>query len=348
MKSLYESLLDDFDTLNQNASEETRKNQPLLKDTWFKIGSDFKTLVFEPTTCDYLSDLRDVTPYIYWGGLPGKSGNYERSFGNIDVCKKLKLKFQPLTTIYDDLGGSDEEWFKYFDCEYAVNFKMTLEKRANIIDFSKLKFPVKGSIVLTSSILLRDTPRNSVNKVLPYDKELELVCFYEIPKEPIKGWKCKNMVIGNEPWENWGYDQDDILGENWEEWINDLLRNNPETETVYISGNILSEFGKNKKVVTKGRGSKRAFVKFSKVPQTKWNSTCYVHANSELRRLCNEVDAWRWTHQDLFECDGATPGNTIGIGNPMAPTDTTPGTEPILPTHPRSKKKTKKDMEKIK
>lgn len=35
----------------------------------------------------------------------------------------------------------------------------------------------------------------------------------------------------------------------------------------------------------------------------------------------------------------ATPGNTMGMGNPMVPTDTTPGTEPIAPINLKKKKK---------
>ena len=348
MKSLYESLLDDFDTLNKNTKDEIR-NSPLLKDTFFKIGSDFKTIIFEPSECDHLMDDRNVSPYIYWSNRDftriSKSGNYERTFTNVDVCKKLNLKFQPLTDIYNDIGGCDEEWFKYFDCEYVINFRHTLIKNTNVIDFSKLKFPIKGSIVLTSVSDYNNQSAYSVNKILPYDKELELVCFYEIPNEPIKGWKCKNMVIGMATWS--GRDQNNILGENWEDWINELLKNNPDVGTVYISDNILKEFGGYKKVVSKGTGAKRTFVKFSRVTSSKWQSTCNPSAsrNSALTSLNNEVEGWRWSHRDLFECDGATPGNTMGMGNPTVPTDTTPGIEPILPTHPRNKKKIKKNID---
>lgn len=37
----------------------------------------------------------------------------------------------------------------------------------------------------------------------------------------------------------------------------------------------------------------------------------------------------------------ATPANTMGMGNPAAPTDTTVGTEPLDPKYPRNKKKKK-------
>lgn len=46
--------------------------------------------------------------------------------------------------------------------------------------------------------------------------------------------------------------------------------------------------------------------------------------------------------QDILkECDLATPGNTIGMGNPMSPTNNTPGSEPICPDCKKGKKKKK-------
>lgn len=49
------------------------------------------------------------------------------------------------------------------------------------------------------------------------------------------------------------------------------------------------------------------------------------------------------TLKQYLECDGAaTPGNTIGMGNPMAPTETSPGSEP-LPTAKAKKEKIKKN-----
>lgn len=46
----------------------------------------------------------------------------------------------------------------------------------------------------------------------------------------------------------------------------------------------------------------------------------------------------------LDECDCVTPGNTVGMGNPMMPTAEEPGTEP-LPT--QKKKKSKKIKESL-
>lgn len=46
--------------------------------------------------------------------------------------------------------------------------------------------------------------------------------------------------------------------------------------------------------------------------------------------------------QDILkECDLATPGNTIGMGNPMPPTNNTPGSEPICSDCKKGKKKKK-------
>lgn len=44
-----------------------------------------------------------------------------------------------------------------------------------------------------------------------------------------------------------------------------------------------------------------------------------------------------------LECECcATPANTTGMGNPMPPTDTTPGSEPMTNKILKSKKKNKK------
>lgn len=45
--------------------------------------------------------------------------------------------------------------------------------------------------------------------------------------------------------------------------------------------------------------------------------------------------------KSLYQCiseEMATPGNTMGMGNPMAPTETQPGTEPIAPINSKKKK----------
>lgn len=48
-------------------------------------------------------------------------------------------------------------------------------------------------------------------------------------------------------------------------------------------------------------------------------------------------------YKNVLECDGATPGNTLGMGNPAIPTAEEPGTEPIIPTHPKRKLKRKRE-----
>lgn len=45
--------------------------------------------------------------------------------------------------------------------------------------------------------------------------------------------------------------------------------------------------------------------------------------------------------KSLYQCiseEMTTPGNTMGMGNPMAPTETQPGTEPIAPINSKKKK----------
>lgn len=49
------------------------------------------------------------------------------------------------------------------------------------------------------------------------------------------------------------------------------------------------------------------------------------------------------TLRQYLECDAcATPGNTVGMGNPMVPTDSSPGSEPLI-TAKAKKEKIKKN-----
>lgn len=345
MKTLYESLLDDFEELGSKQDKAVRAE--ILQDAWFRLGADSKTIIFEPSALDHLVDDRDTTPGVYWE----EGGNHARNISDLSVCKDLGLKFQPLNFIVDDLAGKGNKWLKYFDCEYTVNFSMiTGQGTTPDIDLSMIKFPIKGSITISGYA-------NKINSLKPYPHPVEIV---RILREPatssvINGWKCKHMVItsvnnivfhitkdrGKSGVTTEEYDQILI------EWVNEILKNNPDVENLYLGQ--CSNFSDNRRVVTKGRGANRVCVKFVRVPQAKWNDLIYNDSNSVLRSMANEVDAWRWKHEDLFECEcapaavgAATPGNTLGIGNPMAPTATEPGTEPIIPKHPRNKKDKKK------
>ena len=94
MKTLYESLLDDFDTLNKKTHDGILKDidETYLKNTWFKVGKDGKTIIIEPTRQDYISDDRDVTPYVEW-----YTRNRERSLSSPDVKKEVKMCLTTIT-----------------------------------------------------------------------------------------------------------------------------------------------------------------------------------------------------------------------------------------------------------
>lgn len=336
MTPLYESLLDDLEELEQNQTTSLRND--ILKGTWFRLGSDMKTIIFDPEKINYLVDNRDTDAVVHWT----KNKNYETNINisNIDVCKKLDLKFQPLAYIHNDIVGNDKEWLKYFDCEYAVNFSCHLVEgnKGSTIDLSLIKFPIKGSISITGYA--------EVGKVIPYPNRVEVVRFFVPSQQPITGWKCRNMIIGNAGNIKYNLTKDKKTSMTEEEqnmifqdWINELLKNNPDTETIFLGQ--LGRYADCFKVVTKGSGDKRKCVKLTKIPSGKW---AYILYDKEVEKMGRDVETWRWQHADLYECDGsiaATPGNTLGMGNPMIPTVTEPGTEPVIPKYPRNKKKRK-------
>ena len=330
MKSLYESLLDDFDKLDNGQNNALRDE--LLKGTWFRLGSDMKTIIFDPEENTSGYD-RDVTQRLYWTN--GK--NHETSLSDVGVCKNLGLKFQPLTYVVDGIIGKDDDWLKYFDCEYVVTFIYSVQSGTHpTIDMSKIKFPITGQVAFTGY--------STIEKIIAYPKPLEMVRFLVQVRQPITGWKCKHMFIDNA--NNIMFD---LVKQNLDasqeereqkliEWIDELLKNNPDTETIYLSQ--FNRYTDHVKVITKGKGANRKCIKLAKFQDSKFRSLC--PKNPTIEKMNGDVDAWRWQHADLYECDGATPGNTLGMGNPMIPTATEPGTEPILPKHPRNKKDKKK------
>ena len=59
-------------------------------------------------------------------------------------------------------------------------------------------------------------------------------------------------------------------------------------------------------------------------------------------RGCNNLTSFEGMPEQIGEnlgCSSCTPGNTLGMGNPMPPTDNANGTEPIIPTATKKKKK---------
>lgn len=345
MKTLYESLLDDFEELGSKQDKAVRAE--ILKGAWFRLGADSKTIIFEPSALDHLVDDRDTVPGVYWED----GGNHDRNISDLSVCKDLGLKFQPLNFVIDDIAGKDSKWLKYFDCEYAVNFSMiTGQGTTPDIDLSVIKFPIKGSISISGYA-------NKINSLKPYPHPVEMVRILREPATPsvLAGWKCKHMVItsiNNVVFHLLKNRKDNpgVTTEEYDqiliEWVNEILKNNPDVENLYLGQ--CSNYSDNRRVVTKGRGANRVCVKLSHISQAKWNALIYNDVNPVLRGMANEVEAWRRKHEDLFECEcapaaagAATPGDTMGMGNPMAPTATEPGTEPLIPKHPRNKKKRK-------
>ena len=328
---LYESLLDDFDNLDNR--QNTALRDELLKGTWFRLGSDMKTIIFDPEKIDHPADDRDVTPRLYWSN--GK--NHETNLSDVSVCKNLGLKFQPLSYVVDEIIGQDDDWLKHFDCEYVVTFIYSVQRGTHpTIDMSKIKFPITGQVAFTGY--------STIEKIIAYPKPLERVRFLVQVHQPITGWNCKHMIISNANnimFDLTKHDPDMSLEEKEQkliEWVDELLKNNPDTETIYLGQ--FNRFTDHVKVITKGQGANRKCIKLAKFPDSKFRTLC--HKNPTIEKMIGDVEAWRWEHADLYECDGATPGNTLGMGNPMVPTATEPGTEPIIPKHPRNKKDKKK------
>ena len=247
MKTLYESLLDDFEDLGSKQDKAIQAE--ILPNSWFRLGADSKTILFEPSALDHLVDDRDTVPGVYWEA----GGNHARNISDIGVCKNLGLKFQPLNFIVDDMVGKDKDWLKYFDCEYVVNFSMITDRSTTPdIDLSIIKFPIKGSISISGYA-------DGIKSVKPYPHYVEMVRIRREPMTPsaVAGWKCKDLVISEVNNVVFHITKDrkyypGVAKEEYDqimiEWVNEILKNNPDVENIYLGQ--CSNFSDNRRVVT--------------------------------------------------------------------------------------------------
>ena len=336
MKSLYESLLDDIEDLGA-AQDKSNKEGPLAQSNW-RIGKDDKTIIYSPekNNC-YWGDVAPSPSLCLGLRTIGDNLNYK----SLSVCKDFGLKFQPLTSIHDNSEVPAQYWLDNLDCDSVISVNVNLGNKDRVLDFSKVKFDIIGMIRFMGGLSI------DVDKIIPYKYPLETVAFCNfLPAQTISGWNCKNLIVYQTLIQGELFGVSMGTDEKFANHINEILKNNPDVDTLYIKGKIN---GVNYKVVTKGRKDKRRMDTIKKVSSKTWLSLNHPADNTVMWKALNDVDSWRWKHDELFECDcapavagAATPGNTMGMGNPMAPTATEPGTEPLV----ANVKKKKRDKNK--
>ena len=271
---LTESIFDDEENIKK--IEDTVYSK-LLKGTDFSIGTDGKTIVYDP---------KDECPH----------GVFDRrlSLGvkalsdNIQKINKAGLKFQPLYCIFADNEAIDK--IKDIPIDTVVSLSVGMYDSMDYkIDFSKLKYDI------INTITIRGGEQKSVD-IKPYPKHIHRVeiipsrySYSQFKVDEIKGWDCDELIVQDSDLDAkvaYGHREGHYNGYSIEK-IQTLINNNPKAKTIYLYSKDIDSYWK---VNTKG--SKRIFDKLvNRKPKDQ---------RSEYLDAQEYVWGWEAQHQDLF------------------------------------------------
>lgn len=271
---LTESIFDDEE--NMSKIEDTVYSD-LLKGTDFSVGTDGKTIVYDPKD-EYPHGVFDRRLSLGVKGL----------FDNIQKINKAGLKFQPLSFIFADNDAIDK--IKDIPIDTVVSLTVGLFESYDFkIDFSKLKYDIINTITIRGAL------QKSVN-IKPYPKHIHRVEIVPakygdgvFKVDEIKGWDCDELIVQDSDFDAkvaYGHGEGHYNGYSIEK-IQTLINNNPKAKTIYLYSRDLDSYWK---VNTKG--SKRIFDKLvNRKPKDQ---------RSEYLDAQEYVWGWEAQHQDLF------------------------------------------------
>ena len=272
---LTESIFDDEE--EQMSKVENTVYSDLLKGTNFSVGTDGKTIVYDPKD-----------------GYPHGIIDRRFSFGikalsdNIQKINKSGLKFQPLYCIFADNEYIDK--IKDIPIDTVVSLSVGMFDSIDYkLDFSKLKYDI------INTITIRGGAQKSVD-IKPYPKHIHRVEL--IPSrysegvfkvDEIKGWDCDELIVQDSDFDAkvaYGHGEGHYNGYSIEK-LQTLISNNPKSKTIYLYSKDLDSYWK---INTKG--SKRIFDKLvNRKPKDQ---------RSEYLDAQEYVWGWEAQHQDLF------------------------------------------------
>ena len=272
---LTESIFDDEE--EQMSRVENSVYSDLLKGTNFEVGTDGKTIVYNPDD-GYSHGVFDRRLSL---GIKSISDNLTK-------INKAGLKFQPLYCIFVDNEEIDK--IKDIPIDTVVSISVSLFKSKDYkLDFSKLKYDI------INTITIRGGEQKSVD-IKPYPKHIYRVEL--IPSrysegvfkvDEVKGWDCDELIVQDSDFDaKVAYGHGEGLHNGYSiEKIQTLINNNPKAKTIYL---YIQDTDSYWKISTKG--SKRIFDKLvNRKPKNQ---------RSEYLDAQEYVWGWEAQHQDLF------------------------------------------------
>lgn len=271
---LTESIFDDEENMTKVDDVVYSK---LLKGTDFSIGTDNKTIVYDPKD-GYPHGVFDRRLSL---GIKGLSDNIQK-------INKAGLRFQPLYCIFADNETIDK--IKDIPIDTVVSLSVGLfESKDYKLDFLKLKFDIINTITIRGAL-------QKSSDITSYPKHLHRVEI--IPArygegvfkvDEIKGWDCDELIVQDSDFDAkvaYGHGEGHYNGYSIEK-IQTLINNNPKAKTIYLYNRDIDSYWK---VNTKG--SKRIFDKLVNRKPKDYRSE-YFDAQ-------DYVWGWEAQHQDLF------------------------------------------------
>lgn len=275
-----------FDFLNESIFDDEEKHMDnmenniyneLLKGSDFSVGTDKKTIVYDPKD-GYSHGVFDRRLSL---GIKGLSDNIQK-------INKAGLKFQPLFCIFAD--NEEINKIKDIPIDTVVSLSVGLFEINDFkIDFSKLKYDIINTITVRGAL-------QKSSDITPYPKHIRRVEI--IPAkygegvfkvDEIKGWDCDELIVQDSDFgEKVAYGHGDGLYNGYSiEKIQTLINNNPKAKTIYLYIRDIESYWK---INTKG--SKRIFDKLvNRKPKDQ---------RSEYLDAQEYVWGWEAQHQDLF------------------------------------------------
>ena len=249
----------------------------LLKGSDFEVGTDGKTIVYNPND-GYSHGVFDRRLSL---GTKSISNNLMK-------INKAGLKFQPLYCIFVDNEEIDK--IKDIPIDTVVSLSVGLfESKDYKLDFSKLKYDI------INTITIRGGEQKSVD-IQPYPKHIHRVeiipsrySYSQFKVDEIKGWDCDELIVQDDDFNaNTAYGHGEGLCNGYSiEKLQTIIDNNPKVKTIYLYSKDIDSYWK---VNTKG--SKRIFDKLvNRKPKDQ---------RSEYLDAQEYVWGWEAQHQDLF------------------------------------------------
>lgn len=274
-----------------------------------------------PQDWEMYKDSNYIIPKKMDGNNPFNLVLYKSDFDKIKSLNSTDLKFIPLKNLL--IVNTNSLNLPLVTSTINLSYLNT-DNHPLDLDFNKVNYNIDSIQILTTNI----------GKIIPYKKHINCVQLFInhrsnkdnlYKKDSICGWNCEHLFVCCD----WDVSKNGSLNK---EEVQNLVDNNPKSSKIYIY--IHKEkvhqllLNDNREIIGEYMMNYDEFRKIQSKTEKKYD---------------RDIHKWLKSHHILVECCNAIPSNTIGIGNPMPPTDNSIGSEPLILRRKKRMNKIKKE-----